>query len=166
LLLTLHGFDSFSANLCHLNGRRVGTQALKQSALLTGSVPRTQNGRHAAIEKVVAIPLPARDLDVVFSLRRGFFMSNRRSPLSSTPCRKESTSLPSDPLRNSCGIYQDLNLAVETISIDRIKPNLGNPRKHAAAQIHQIASSIEAFGIVLPFLITPDEVLITGHAVL
>ena len=73
LLLTLHGFESSSANLCHLNGRRVGTQAIKQSALLTGGVPRTQNGRHSAMRKGSRNPTSSADLDVVFSLLRGLF---------------------------------------------------------------------------------------------
>jgi hypothetical protein len=93
-------------------------------------------------------------------------MSNPHSHPSTPPCRKESASLPSDSVRNGCGAYRELNLAVETISVDRIKPNSGNPRKHDTVQVQQIASSIAAFGIVLPLLPTMDDFLIAGHAVL
>jgi hypothetical protein len=83
-------------------------------------------------------------------------VSKRRDLFSPACNRDESASLASGSPRNSSETYRDLNLAVETLSIDRIKPNPGNPRKHDATQIKQIVSSIEAFGVVFPLLITPD----------
>jgi DNA modification methylase len=93
-------------------------------------------------------------------------VSKRRDLFSPASNRDESASLASGTPLNSRETYRELNLVVETLSIDRIKPNPGNPRKHDATQIKQIASSIEAFGVVFPLLITPDGLLIAGHAVL
>lgn len=91
-------------------------------------------------------------------------MAKRRIP-SSISHRNESATLTSSTRSNSFRTYRDLKLSVETLSIDQIKLNAGNPRKHDAAQIGQIVSSIEAFGVVLPLLITPEGLLIAGHAV-
>ena len=93
-------------------------------------------------------------------------MSKRNTTWHSTRNRSESAALTATLPLNSRRIYRDLKLSIDFLPVDRIKPNPGNPRKHDAAQIGQIASSIEAFGLVVPLLITPDEALIAGHAVL
>jgi DNA modification methylase len=51
----------------------------------------------------------------------------------------------------------------ELRSPDQLIPALTNARTHSAAQIKQIAASIQKFGFTNPILIGPDNVIIAGH---
>jgi ParB/RepB/Spo0J family partition protein len=53
--------------------------------------------------------------------------------------------------------------AVQTMPLDRIKPNPRNPKTHSAKQIRQIANSIVAFGFTNPLLVDEHGELIAGH---
>src|SRR5579864_6887094 len=54
-------------------------------------------------------------------------------------------------------------MGVQSIPIDRIKPNPRNTRTHSAKQIGQIKDSIAAFGFTNPLLVSEDGELIAGH---
>lgn len=47
--------------------------------------------------------------------------------------------------------------------VEELTPDPGNPRRHAKKQIRQIASSIQAFGFIVPVLIDCDSKVIAGH---
>jgi hypothetical protein len=53
---------------------------------------------------------------------------------------------------------------IESWTIDRLVPFLGNARTHRREQIAQIAASITEFGFVNPILVGADGVIIAGHA--
>lgn len=53
--------------------------------------------------------------------------------------------------------------AVETWSVDRLKPYERNARKHPAEQIEQLRGSVRKFGQVWPILVRPDGTVIAGH---
>jgi len=48
-------------------------------------------------------------------------------------------------------------LAITCRSIDALKPDPANPRRHSRKQIRQIASSIESFGFAVSVLIDADD---------
>jgi hypothetical protein len=54
-------------------------------------------------------------------------------------------------------------LTIEYVSIADLRPASRNARTHSAAQIQQIARSIEQFGWTNPILIAPDRSIIAGH---
>jgi len=54
-------------------------------------------------------------------------------------------------------------MGVQSIPIDRIKPNPRNTRTHSAKQIRQIKDSIVAFGFTNPVLVSEDGELIAGQ---
>jgi DNA modification methylase len=54
-------------------------------------------------------------------------------------------------------------VAVEAVSITRLRPHSGNARVHSKKQIRQIADSIQRFGFTNPVLISDDGEIIAGH---
>ncbi len=48
--------------------------------------------------------------------------------------------------------------------IDRVKPNPSHPREHSAAQITQIARSIEEFGFTTLILVDETGMILAGEA--
>ena len=56
-----------------------------------------------------------------------------------------------------------LDLSVETVSIDQLLPYATNARTHSPEQVAQIAASITQFGFVNPVLVDEAGVLIAGH---
>src|ERR1700732_3033831 len=53
---------------------------------------------------------------------------------------------------------------IESWTVDRLMPFLGNARTHSREQIAQIAASIREFGFVNPLLVGADGIIIAGHA--
>jgi DNA modification methylase len=53
---------------------------------------------------------------------------------------------------------------IQQIHIHRIKMYRRNARAHSAAQIQQIAASIQEFGFVNPILVGTDYTIVAGHA--
>ena len=56
-----------------------------------------------------------------------------------------------------------MNLKIEYISIDELKPYIKNARKHPAEQIKQIEESIKNFDMIDPIGIWKDNTIIEGH---
>ena len=56
-----------------------------------------------------------------------------------------------------------MNLKIEYISIDELKPYIKNARKHPAEQIKQIEESIKNFDMIVPIGIWKDNTIIEGH---
>jgi ParB-like chromosome segregation protein Spo0J len=54
-------------------------------------------------------------------------------------------------------------LSITYRGVDELETNPQNPRHHSTKQIQQIARSIEAFGLNVPFLTGRDGRLIAGH---
>jgi ParB-like chromosome segregation protein Spo0J len=54
-------------------------------------------------------------------------------------------------------------LQVKMRSVEQLKPNLRNARRHSKKQIRQLADSITAFGFLVPVLIDDTGVVIAGH---
>ena len=52
---------------------------------------------------------------------------------------------------------------VNLTPIDQIKPNPNNPREHSAAQIKQLARSIEEFGFTTLILTDEDGMILAGE---
>ena len=59
--------------------------------------------------------------------------------------------------------YKDLNLEIQYVDIDKLKPFDKNPRTHSKDQIAQIANSIRKFGWVNPILVDENFEIIAGH---
>lgn len=59
--------------------------------------------------------------------------------------------------------FKDLNLAIQYVDIDKLKPFDKNPRTHSKDQIAQIANSIRKFGWVNPILVDENFEIIAGH---
>src|ERR1700736_5321858 len=55
-------------------------------------------------------------------------------------------------------------LQVRLVAIEKLIPNSRNARTHSAAQVAQVAASIQEFGWTNPILIRPDCRVIAGHA--
>ena len=55
------------------------------------------------------------------------------------------------------------SLAIAYQSIDALKPDPANPRRHSRKQIRQIANSIATFGFNVPVLVDADLKVIAGH---
>ena len=55
------------------------------------------------------------------------------------------------------------SLAIAYQSIDALKPDPANPRRHSKKQIRQIANSIATFGFNVPVLVDADLKVIAGH---
>jgi DNA modification methylase len=53
--------------------------------------------------------------------------------------------------------------AIESVSVDRLRPYAGNARTHSKGQIRQIAESIRRFGFTNPVLISDEAEIIAGH---
>ena len=56
-----------------------------------------------------------------------------------------------------------MNLKIEYISIDELKPYIKNARKHPVEQIKQIEESIKNFDMIDPIGIWKDNTIIEGH---
>ncbi|HEY2538564.1 MAG TPA: DNA methyltransferase [Stellaceae bacterium] len=54
-------------------------------------------------------------------------------------------------------------MAIAYQSIDALKPDPANPRRHSRKQIRQIANSIATFGFNVPVLVDADLKVIAGH---
>jgi ParB-like chromosome segregation protein Spo0J len=54
-------------------------------------------------------------------------------------------------------------ISIEYRPIERLKPNLANPRRHSKKQVRQIADSIRVFGFNVPVLVDADLNLVAGH---
>ena len=54
-----------------------------------------------------------------------------------------------------------MNLKIEYLNVDEIRPYENNPRKHDMEQIKKIADSITEFNFTNPVLIDENNVLIT-----
>ena len=52
---------------------------------------------------------------------------------------------------------------IELFDIDSLIPSARNARTHSEAQIAEIASSIAAFGFIVPVLVDPEGGIIAGH---
>lgn len=59
--------------------------------------------------------------------------------------------------------YKDLNLKIQYVDIETLKPFDKNPRTHSKEQIVQIATSIQKFGFVNPILVDENFEVIAGH---
>lgn len=59
--------------------------------------------------------------------------------------------------------YKDLQLGVEYVDINLIKPFSKNPRTHSKEQIQQIVTSMMKFGWVNPILVDENYEIIAGH---
>ena len=69
-----------------------------------------------------------------------------------------------DKKANSMNIdFKDLQLAIEYVDIDKIKPFEKNPRTHSRDQIQQIVNSMMKFGWVNPVLVDENYEIIAGH---
>lgn len=55
------------------------------------------------------------------------------------------------------------SLVVEQRSLDQLKTNPRNARRHPAKQLHQLAASISEFGLNAPVLVDEDGVILAGH---
>ena len=56
-----------------------------------------------------------------------------------------------------------MELKIEYIPVDELKPYEKNAKKHPAEQIDYIANSIREFGFRQPLVIDKDNVLVIGH---
>lgn len=54
------------------------------------------------------------------------------------------------------------NLKIVYQAVDKLTPYINNPRTHTAAQIRQVARSIEEFGFTNPILIDSNNGIIAG----
>jgi 16S rRNA G966 N2-methylase RsmD len=54
-------------------------------------------------------------------------------------------------------------ISIEYRPIERLKPDLANPRRHSKKQVRQIADSIRVFGFNVPVLVDADLNLVAGH---
>ncbi|MBR0150244.1 MAG: site-specific DNA-methyltransferase [Synergistaceae bacterium] len=57
------------------------------------------------------------------------------------------------------------HISVEYIAPSSLKPYSNNPRIHSEQQISKLQASIQEYGVVLPVLVSEDNVIIAGHAV-
>ena len=55
------------------------------------------------------------------------------------------------------------SLAIAYQSIDALKPDPANPRRHSKKQIRQIANSIATFGFNVPVLVDAELKVIARH---
>ena len=55
------------------------------------------------------------------------------------------------------------DLSIENWPIERLVPSARNARTHSAAQIRQIAASIEQFGFLNPVLVNQEGEIVAGH---
>ena len=52
----------------------------------------------------------------------------------------------------------------EEVSLDKLKPNEKNPRKHPEDLIKRLVASIKEFGKTMPMIVDEDYNIIAGHA--
>src|SRR5260221_4163491 len=55
------------------------------------------------------------------------------------------------------------NLAIQSVSPDRLRPYPGNARSHSRKQLKLIADSIKRFGFTNPILVSGDFEVVAGH---
>jgi ParB-like chromosome segregation protein Spo0J len=65
------------------------------------------------------------------------------------------------PRREAASLAPRMSIVYRTI--DQLKPDPANPRRHSKKQIRQIANSIEAFGFNVPVLVDADLNVVAGH---
>lgn len=80
----------------------------------------------------------------------------------STPTIRKRTKAKPD-VRPQPGLPAHLAIKVIEAAIEEIKPSKRNARKHSAAQIHQIAASFVAFGVVNPISVDINNEIVAGH---
>src|SRR3977135_2571473 len=56
-----------------------------------------------------------------------------------------------------------LNMKIETLAVEKLRPYARNARTHSNKQIRQIAKSIQRFGFCNPILIDDQGQIIAGH---
>ena len=81
--------------------------------------------------------------------------------LVATPRRKERRSLEPNAARLS---HPDLQLKIEKLPVSSVRAYTRRLRSSSKALQQKLEASIGAFGLVLPFLVDRDGVLIDGHA--
>ena len=59
--------------------------------------------------------------------------------------------------------FKELELNIEYVDIDLVKPSDKNPRTHTKEQVQQIADSMCKFGWVNPILVDENYEIIAGH---
>jgi DNA modification methylase len=85
--------------------------------------------------------------------------SRKRPPLST-----DINGTPADD--RSEEIYEAaLNLKIEQLDLNTLKPPPIELRKHSPRQIHLLKKSVQAFGVVKPVLIDGDGVIVAGYGV-
>ncbi len=57
-----------------------------------------------------------------------------------------------------------MNLCIEHVNIDELKPYKRNPRKHPKKQLERLGKSIDRFGYYSPVVINSDNVVLSGNA--
>ena len=57
-----------------------------------------------------------------------------------------------------------MNLCIEHVNIDDLKPYKRNPRKHPKKQLERLGKSIDRFGYKSPIVINSDNVVLSGNA--
>ena len=57
-----------------------------------------------------------------------------------------------------------MNLCIEHVNIDDLKPYKRNPRKHPKKQLERLEKSIDQFGYYSPVVINSDNVVLSGNA--
>jgi hypothetical protein len=81
--------------------------------------------------------------------------------LVATPRRKERRSRDPNAARLS---HPDLQLKIEKLPVSQVRAYTRRLRRSSTALQQKLEASIGAFGLVLPFLVDRDGVLIDGHA--
>src|SRR6266404_8270634 len=56
-----------------------------------------------------------------------------------------------------------VELKIQYLPLDEIRPDPSNPRLHGKRHIRQIANSIEAFGFNAPILADDERQIVAGH---
>jgi ParB-like chromosome segregation protein Spo0J len=57
-----------------------------------------------------------------------------------------------------------MNLCIEHVNIDDLKPYKRNPRKHPKKQLERLGKSIDRFGYKSPIVINSDNIVLSGNA--
>jgi ParB-like chromosome segregation protein Spo0J len=59
---------------------------------------------------------------------------------------------------------KNLDIQIESWSVERLIPSDANPRTHSPEQVARIAASIREFGFVNPILVAGDGGILAGEA--
>ena len=57
-----------------------------------------------------------------------------------------------------------MNLCIEYVNLNDLKPYQRNPRKHSKKQLKRLEKSIDQFGCNSPIVINSDNVVLSGNA--